>query len=573
MPNRRFPAVALGLCLAAASLSSTARAANAAAGRVTFQRQCAICHSAEAGDGGGAQGPSLAGIIGRPAAAVSGFGYTQALRGAGLTWDAATLARFLASPSTLVPGTAMGVAVSDPLERANLIAYFRSPAVAGATALAAPPSVPEASRRSADWRLDRPGRRHRIDVAALPPPLATPSAANGPQIIPRPPGAKLAVPAGFGIAPFAEGLLGPRKMLLAANGDVFVTETDGGRITVLRPNAAGTTAQAQVYAAGLRQPFGIAFYPNAAHPQWLYVAESARVLRYAFASGDRQPRGAPEVVVADLPTGGHYTRDIAFSADGRRLFLSIGSASNVAESMPQKTPAEIAAWEAGHGRGAAWDEEAGRADVLVYEVADPRRSATYATGLRNCVSLTPQPATGALWCTVNERDRLGDDLVPDYSTRVREGGFYGWPWYYFGNHQDPRLAGRRPDLAGAAIVPDIAYQSHSAPLGLTFYVAADGPAAFPARFAGDAFVTFHGSWNRSLRTGYKLVRVPMRHGLPAGGYEDFVTGFIVDDGNVWGRPVATLELGDGSLLMSDDAGNLIWRIAHAPKAPQGRGAR
>jgi glucose/arabinose dehydrogenase/cytochrome c2 len=563
MLNRVIHASATLLAiLSLTGLSSPVLASNAAAGKALFRTQCLICHSAEPGDAGGAQGPLLAGVFGRPAASAAGFGFTQALRNSGLTWDDSTLRRFLESPTTVVPGTAMGVAVTDPVDRSNLVAYFKSlPAVNGAAPRPLM-TVPEATRRAADWRKDAPGRRHHVDLAALPAPFLTPSASNGPLIIPRPAHAVLKVPRGFRIEAFAHDLLGPRKMLLAANGDVLLTETDGGRISVLHPGADGASATAEVYASGLRQPFGIALYPNAAHPEWLYVAETHRVVRYRYATGDVRPAVPAEVVLPDLPTGGHYTRDIAFSADGRRLFVSVGSASNVAESMPKKSAADLPAWDAQYGVGAAWDAETRRAAVLVADVDHPERQRNFANGIRNCVSLTPQPATGDLWCTTNERDLLGDDLVPDYSTHLVEGGFYGWPWYYLGAHEDPRLKGDRPDLAGKVIVPDVVYQSHSAPLHLTFYAASGGAASFPPAFDGDAFVTFHGSWNRSLRTGYKLVRVRMRDGRSTGGYEDFVTGFIADDGNVWGRPVTTLELGDGSLLLSDDASNTIWRISY-----------
>jgi glucose/arabinose dehydrogenase len=292
------------------------------------------------------------------------------------------------------------------------------------------------------------------------------------------------------------------------------------------------------------------------------VAETNRVTRYAYRVGDVRPRGETQIVVAQLPTGGHSTRDIAFSPDGKQLFVSVGSESNVAESMSKKTPAEIKTWEAAHGLGAAWDAETNRAAVLVFDAASPAAPHTFAAGIRNCVSLTVQPVNGALWCTTNERDALGDDLVPDYSTRLKRGSFYGWPWYYMGSNEDPRLKGERPDLAGKASVPDVPYQSHSAALSMTFYEASSGKSAFPAAFVGDAFVGFHGSWNRSLRTGYKLVRVHMHNGEPTGDYEDFLTGFVVDDGHVWGRPVATAELGDGSLLMSEDGGNVIYRISY-----------
>jgi glucose/arabinose dehydrogenase len=186
----------------------------------------------------------------------------------------------------------------------------------------------------------------------------------------------------------------------------------------------------------------------------------------------------------------------------------------------------------------------------------------FASGIRNCVGLTVQPATGDLWCTTNERDRLGDDLVPDYSTRVKEGGFYGWPWYYMGDHEDPRLKGDRPDLAGKATVPDVPFQAHSAALNLAFYTAASGSAAFPADYVGDGFAVLHGSWNRAFRTGHKVVRVPIRNGVPTGEYVDFMVGFIADDGNAWGRPVGAAVAKDGALLISDDGANVVYRIAH-----------
>jgi hypothetical protein len=415
----------------------------------------------------------------------------------------------------------------------------------------------------ADWRIDAPGRTHRIDPAALPAPYATPGASNPPNLVARPPHARLLLPAGFRIEVFASNLQGPRKMLPAPNGDVFVSEFSGGRISLLHPDRDGRhAARSDVYVQGLRQPFGLAFYPNAGQPQWLYVAETNRIIRYAYRTGDLKPRAEAEVV-AELPSGGgHSTRDIAFSRDGARLFVSVGSGSNVAENMSKKPPAEIQVWQSGHAIGSAWDQETDRAAVLVRDVNSHEPLKVYATGLRNCVSLTVQPGTGDLWCTVNERDMLGDNLVPDYSTRVRAGGFYGWPWYYLGPNEDPRLKGDRPDLAGKVIVPDVLYQAHSAALNLTFYAASTGKSAFPAQYVGDAFAVFHGSWNRSTRTGHKIVRVHMNHGVPTGDYEDFLTGFIVDDAHAWARPVATTELADGSLLLSDDGANLIYRISY-----------
>jgi glucose/arabinose dehydrogenase/cytochrome c2 len=542
--------------------------ADSAAGKALFRQQCSICHSAEPGDNGGAQGPSLVGVYGRHAARAAGFSYTAALRGADLTWDAPTLKRFLASPTAVVPGSAMLVAVPGEADRDNLVAYFRdlarTPPAGAAAQNGGAQAVPDASQLSADWRLDAPGRAHRIDLAALPPPFATPSSRNSPHLIARPAKAALALPPGFRIEPFAMNLQGPRKMLVSPNGDVLVSEIVGGRVSVLHATPDGTRAAAtDVYLEGLKQPFGLAFYPNAEQPQWLYVAETNRVTRYAYRAGDVKPRGAAQVVIPRLPSGGgHITRDIAFSPDGTQLYVSVGSASNVAESMSKKSPAQSSAWDREHGLGAAWDQETDRAAVLVFDALAPGAAKIYATGLRNCVSLTVQPATGALWCTTNERDALGDDLVPDYSTRLRRGGFYGWPWYYMGSNEDPRLKGDRPDLRGKALLPDVPYQSHSAALNLTFYTASSGKSAFPENFVGDGIAAFHGSWNRSLRTGYKLVRVRMKNDQPTGEYEDFLTGFIVDDGNVWGRPVATAELKDGSLLLSEDGGNVVYRISY-----------
>jgi glucose/arabinose dehydrogenase/cytochrome c2 len=554
--------------IAAAVLGASAPAfgADAAAGKTLFRQQCAICHTAESGDSGGAQGPSLIGVLGRRSASAPGFAYTAALRSANLTWDAATLQRFLAAPSAVVPGTAMVVAVPKQVDRDNLVAYFqdlagRQPANGPAQEIAVPP----VSQASADWKLDTPGRAHKINLASLPAPFATPSSRNGPQLVARPANAALALPPGFHIESFAANLSGPRKMLVAANGDILVSETRGGRVSVLHPAADGThAAGVDVYVQGLKQPFGLAFYPNADSPQWLYVAETNRVTRFAYRTGDVKPRGEAQPVIPQLPNGGgHFTRDIAFSPDGSQLFVSVGSGSNVAESMSKKTAQDIKAWESEHGLGAAWDVETDRATVLVFDAATPGAAKIFASGLRNCVSLTVQPASGALWCTTNERDALGDDLVPDYSTKVQRGGFYGWPWYYMGSNEDPRLHGDRPDLNGKVLLPDVPYQSHSAALNLTFYTASPGKSAFPASYVGDAFAAFHGSWNRSLRTGYKLVRVHMQRDQPTGDYEDFLTGFIVDNGNVWGRPVATTELKDGSLLMSDDGGNVIYRISYA----------
>ncbi len=554
--------------------SAPALAADANAGKVAFREQCALCHSAEANDNGGAQGPSLRGVFGRHAAGDPSYPYTKALIDSGLSWDAATLDRFLSAPGALVQGTAMVVAVQDPTTRGDLIAYFEAVKAGSFRDVASaspngPPPIATASgptKGSADWKHDVPGRAHRINVATLPPPFDTPAAVNRTKILPQPDGAQLKVPAGFQVAVFASGLQGPRTLRVAPNGDVFVAETAAGRVKVLRPSADGSTAQTvTVFAQGLIGPFGIQFYPSGERPQWLYVAENNRVVRYAYQVGDTQATGVPEVVVAQLAPqghGGHSTRDIAFSPDGKRMFISVGSGSNVAEHMAKKTVAEAQAWEAVHGLGATWDTEENRADVLVFNVGTDQPGKVFASGIRNCVGLTIEPITGDLWCTTNERDLLGDDLVPDYSTRVKEGGYYGWPWYYMGNHEDPRLQGERPDLAGKAIVPDVPYTSHSAALNLVFYTATSGSAVFPKQYLGDGFAVLHGSWNRAFRTGHKVVRVRMKHGVPTGEYDDFLVGFIIDDNDVWGRPVGAAVAKDGSLLVSDDGANQIYRIAY-----------
>ena len=561
--------------LAALVCATPALGADANAGKNTFHQQCALCHSAQPGDNGGAQGPNLNGVLGRHAASDPQFGYTKALQASNLTWDAATLDRFLKSPTTVVPGSAMVVAIPKDEDRANVIAYFQ--AVEAGTfkeaerRMGPPPGFPPATnagppKGEADWKNDIPGRVHRVVVAKLPPPFDSPSATNFPKLVDRPADAKLQVPAGFKVDVFASNQDGARAMRLAPNGDIFLTETRGGFVKVLRPSADGTTAASvETFAQGLNLPFGIAFYPAKA-PKWLYVAETNRVVRYAYEVGDQKASGLPEIIVPELSpvgTGGHFTRDIAFSPDGKRMFISVGSGSNVAEDMVKKTPEEVKAWEAANGLGATWGSEEKRADVLVFEVGSNKPGKVFATGIRNCAGLTIQPVTGALWCTTNERDMLGDDLVPDYSTRVLPGHFYGWPWYYMGKYEDPRLKGDRPDLAGKATMPDVPYQAHSAALNLVFYTATSGSSAFPKEYVGDGFAVMHGSWNRAFRTGHKIVRVRMKNGMPTGEYDDFLVGFIADDGNAWARPVGAVVASDGSLLMSEDGNNTIYRISYA----------
>jgi glucose/arabinose dehydrogenase len=410
-----------------------------------------------------------------------------------------------------------------------------------------------------DWRSDEPGLRRLIKPGDLPPPYATRSASSFGEEVRRPRDAQPKAPPGFAVRLFASGLEQPRTLRTAPNGDIFVAESNAGRVKVLRPAEGGATAaKIEVFAAGLRGPFGIAFYPLGQNPEWVYVANTDSVVRFAYRAGDMTARGKPETVVQRIPgAGGHWTRDIAFSLDGARMFVSVGSASNVAEGMRPLDPAAMQRFEAQHGVGASLGSETERADVLVFDPQGGSRK-IFATGIRNCVGLAVQPGSGDLWCSTNERDGLGDDLPPDYVTRVREGGFYGWPWYYIGDNEDPRHKGERPDLKGKAIVPDVLIQAHSASLGITFYQGKQ----FPPDYQGSAFAAEHGSWNRSKRTGYKVIRVILKDGVPTGEYEDFVTGFVVNDKSVWGRPVGVTTAADGSLLISEDANGTVWRVSY-----------
>jgi glucose/arabinose dehydrogenase len=409
-----------------------------------------------------------------------------------------------------------------------------------------------------DWRADRPGVSRLIKPLDLPRPGATPSASNGPRVVARLRDAVPQVPAGFKAELFAEGLSEPRQIRVAPNGDVFVAETEPGNIRVLRAaDGASKPSVNEIYASGLEEPFGIAFFPSGDNPQWVYVANTDRVVRFPYRMGDTKARGKPENVVAELPHGsGHSTRDIVFTNDNKRMLVSVGSASNDAEAMGSPAVG-LPSWIGQHSLGASWGSETNRAGVLAFDPAG-KGAGIFASGIRNCVGLAVHPATGDLYCSTNERDGLGDNLVPDYVTRLREGAFYGWPWFYIGDNEDPRHRGERPDLKGKITSPDVLLQAHSASLGLTFYNAG----AFPAEYHGDGFAAEHGSWNRSRRTGYKVVRIRLRDGIPTGEYQDFVTGFVIDDSRVWGRPVGVAVAHDGALLVSEDGNGTIWRIAH-----------
>ena len=443
---------------------------------------------------------------------------------------------------------AFGVALS-PLARADAI-FLTGPATLD------------------DWHGDHPGVRRLITSADLPAPYATRSASNTQSLVEGPADALPKVPPGFAIHRFADGFDNPRVLRTAPNGDIFVAETGAGRIRLLRaPDGAAEPMQRAVFADGLDGPFGMAFYPPGAEPKWLYVAENNRVIRYVYHPGQTTADSQPEIIVAELSatSNGHTTRDLRFSPDGRRMYVSVGSQSNVVQGLERVPGGEIATWEARHGLGAAWGAEANRANVLVFD-PDGKNGRVYAAGIRNCAGLGVHPATGDVWCATNERDALGDNLPPDYATRVSEGAFYGWPWYYLGGNEDPRLKGARPDLKSKVTVPDVLFQAHSAPLQILFYQAAAGArSAFPADYNGDAFVALHGSWNRAKRTGYKIVRLHLKDGVPNGEYEDFLTGFVLDDSTVWGRPVGLAVAHDGALLVGEDGNNTIWRVTYHQK--------
>lgn len=375
-----------------------------------------------------------------------------------------------------------------------------------------------------------------VDPAKLPSPFHTESARRSSKVIPQPENAKLTVPKGFTVSVFAEGGFSyPRWMALAPNGDVFVADSRANSVIVLRDtNNDGIADRRFIFTNKLAQPFGMAF-----HKEWFYVANTDSIVRFAYKAGQTEALGDPEKIV-ELTPGGynqHWTRNILFSKDGKRMFVSIGSATNVSVEADPK-----------------------RAAISVYD-PDGKNHRIYAAGLRNPIGLAWNPKTGELWTAVNERDGLGDDLVPDYATSVKEGGFYGWPYSYIGQHEDPRRKGEDPELVKKAKVPDVLFTSHVAALGIQFYTGK----SFPKEYQGDAFVAMHGSWNRQKLSGYKVVRIRFKNGkLIGNSFEDFVTGWLPDENSneVWGRPVGLLVNSDGSLLITDDGGKKIWRVSY-----------
>lgn len=427
----------------------------------------------------------------------------------------------------------------------------------GATACASAPDKPAKSRPAntlasktltgkealGDWTTDAPGVRRRLTLEDLPAPYTTPSIDNGPHMVPRPEGAWPKAPGGFTVTAFRTGLDNPRQLTTAPNGDIFVVESNPGRVRALRGAPGGTKSETtETFASGLVKPFGIAFYPPGPNPRFVYVGNTDSVVRFPYRNGDLKARGEAEMVVDNLPGGGrlrgggHWTRDVKFSNDGKRMFVSVGSLTNVHEK-------EI--------------DEARRADILVF-TPEGKNERLFATGIRNAVGLAVHPKTGELWASVNERDTLGDHLVPDYVTHVQEGGFYGWPWFYMGGHADERAVDPQPELKDKVVTPDVLVQSHSASLGMIFYTGRK----FPAEYALEGFAAEHGSWNRQRRTGYKVIRIPMRDGKATGEYEDFLTGFVTPQGEVWGRPVGVTVAADGALLVTDDGCNTVWRVAY-----------
>lgn len=497
-------------------------AAAAGAGAAVYAAHCAACHGQHAEGSGNI--PSLA------------HSAVQSARDGELFW-------FITAGSV---DNGMPAWASLPeAQRWQLVTYLKTltaapSADAAAVGSTGAPSAPPPPAPFTDYRAEVPGTSRKITVADLPAPYATRSASNAPSIVARPPDQWPKAPPGFKVNLYAKDLQTPRVIRAAPNGDVFVTESGAGQIRVFRGmTAAGTPATSALFASGLNHPYGIAFYPAGADPRWVYIGDTDAVVRFAYRNGALNAAGPPEPVV-DLPHGpGHWTRDLTFSQDGKTLLVAVGSGSNVDD--PDTTPAE------NH-----------RANILAFD-PEGSHARIYASGIRNPSGLAVDPASGVLWCTVNERDGLGDNLVPDYVTSVRDGGFYGWPWWYIGAHQDPRHAGKHPELQYRTLVPDVLLQPHNASLQITFYEGRQ----FPAEYVGDLFATEHGSWNKSVRTGYEVIRIPRHQTAQASGeYQDFLTGFVLPNGQAWGRPVGVTSAPDGSLLVSDDGSNSIWRVSY-----------
>jgi len=368
----------------------------------------------------------------------------------------------------------------------------------------------------------------------LPAPFATKSAGNGPSESKPPLGFLPSVPAGFHINIFAKDFKVPRFLAVAPNGDVFLADTGAGKVVVLRdPQHTGGAQQREDFGAGLNRPFGIVF-----HEDYVYVGNTGEVVRFRYDKLTSKRLGDAEHVL-DLPTGGgHFTRTLAFSQDGRKLYISVGSSSNIDIEKDQR-----------------------RAAVLVCD-PDGKNSRIFSSGLRNAVGLAVEPLTGEVWVSVNERDELGDNLPPDYFTSIKDGGFYGWPYSYIGDNVDPRVQPQKPELVAKAIIPDVLLGAHVAPLQFAFYSGKQ----FPESYRGGAFVAEHGSWNRATRAGYQVAFVAFKDGKASADPVPFLTGLVPDPSgrNVNGRPVGVAVASDGALLVSDDGAGVIYRVSYAP---------
>jgi glucose/arabinose dehydrogenase len=542
-----FLFAAIGVCLPVSAQTASFHGAPAApeqaknpyagkrsaaqAGANLFARHCAACH-----------GPKGEGTGNIPALAK---GPTQSAPDGAIFWFITQ-----GDPNNGMPAWS---SLSEQ-QRWQLIAYLKSlgganppspTAKAGAAPenstakTAAPPNAP-----FTDYRYENPGTVRKITVQDLPRPFATKSADNGAKVVARPSDAWPKTLPGFSVQQYASGLNNPRLIVTAPNGDFFVAESEPGDVKVFRGiTTDGKPQQTDTFVTGLKQPYGIAYYPPGPNPQWVYVGNFDSVVRFPYQNGDLKARG-PQQHIVDVPgKPSHWTRSVQFTPDGKKMLVAVGSGSNVDD--PDTTPAEK-----------------NRADILEFN-PDGSDMEIYAYGIRNAGGgIAFSPDTGELWCSVNERDGLGDNLVPDYITHVQKGGFYGWPWWYMGGHQDPRHEGKHPELKDKVITPDVLLQPHNASLELTFYEGTQ----FPAEYKGDIFASEHGSWNKSLRAGYEVIRVPLHQtGHASGEYEDFVTGFVTVNGKVWGRPVGITVAPDGSLLITDDGSNSIWRVAYTGK--------
>jgi len=368
----------------------------------------------------------------------------------------------------------------------------------------------------------------------LPAPFTTESAGNGPSESKPPEGFLPSVPAGFHINIFAKDFKVPRFLAVAPDGDIFLADTGAGKVVVLGdPQHTGGAQRREDFAVGLNRPFGIAF-----HEDYVYVGNTGEVVRFHYDKQTSKRLGEAEHIL-DLPAGGgHFTRTLAFSKDGKKLYISVGSSSNIDLEKDQR-----------------------RAAVLVCD-PDGKNARIYSSGLRNAVGLAVEPLTGEVWVSVNERDELGDNLPPDYFTSLRDGGFYGWPYSYIGDNVDPRVKPQQPGLVAKAIIPDVLLGAHVAPLQFAFYTGKQ----FPESYRGGAFVAEHGSWNRATRAGYQVAFVAFKDGKASADAVPFLTGLVPDPGgrNVNGRPVGVAVAPDGALLVSDDGAGVVYRVSYAP---------